>query len=283
MTGQEWWRQPEECPWLPEEPRELIIPGRPEEHRDFDKWAQPVTQSDFRKVAEGIRSRLSGGWWPPPPPDDDYLERGGMSGGTDACAFYRSFRYCTGFGIHVCVECWASLAKWIYCHGVLDEAAVDEAFALLYRHELFHFAVDRTSLYLERVVELATGVAPDLWFAYHRRNRPSRLEEALANAFAFEHAGKRWAADGLEEIIKLAVGRLMKAQPLGYCDFEDAMGGAKSAARAQLLNDILRIDRRSHHFVPDMALIWTPPSLRSRDRGYPSMRFEGRPLGLYFY
>ena len=283
MTGQEWWRQPEESPWYPQKPQELVIPGRPDEYRGYDEWFEPVPQRKLAEVAEGIRSRLNGGWWPPPPPGGKYIEHGEMSGGTDACAFYRSFRYPKGFGIHVCVECWAGLAEWIYCHGVLDEAAVDEAFALLYRHELFHFAVDRTSLFLERVVESATGVAPDLWIAYHRRNKPSRLEEALANAFAFEHAGKRWAADGLEEIIKEAVGRVMRAQPQGYCDFEDVMGRVKSAARTQLLNDILGVHGRGLSYVPDMALIWAPPSLATRRSGYPSMKFEGRPLDLYLY
>lgn len=283
MTNDEWWRQPKELPWYPEEPRELIIPGRPEGYQRNEGWGRRVSKAEFEEMFEQVKGQLGGTSWPPPPPDDKDLTHGGMYGGTDACAFYRSFRYRAGFGIHVCVDCWAGIAEWIYRHGVLDEAAVDEAFVLLYRHELFHFAVDRTSLFLERVVESATDVAPDLWIAYHRRNNPSRLEEALANAFAFEHAGKRWAAQGLNEPIKHAVGRIMRAQPQGYREFEDVMGRVKSAARAQLFNDILGVHGRGLSYVPDMALIWAPPSLATRRSGFPSMKFEGRPLDLYLY
>ena len=167
-------------------------------------------------------------------------------------------------------------------NGVPADVAVDEAFYLLYRHEYFHFEVDKATEVLERGVDISTGKKPDAWMRYHRMNNPSLLEEALANAHALEHAGKKHKKH--EKRVRNLFEEVLTRQGPGYRDFGAVSGrGVKGDARSQLLSEIMGIHRNDKRFVPGLQSLIRPPSYVKSAHDLPHVSYEGRKLNVYFY
>ena len=276
----DWWRQPTR-EWENDPSEDVVIPGRPNESREIPDGGNPATDRDFAEEAEKIRRRLSDG---PPPrnPDGDDYWIGEEPEDIDRCAYYVSFRYGSRWGIHIGLECWFSYSKYLFMNGVPANVAVDEAFYLLYRHEYFHFEVDKATEVLERLVDVSTGKKTDSWMKYHRLKNPSVLEEALANAHAVEHSGKR-NEEHLKRV-RAVFEEVLRQQGPGYCDFDAvSRGRAKGDARSQLLSEIMGIHRNDNSFVPGLQPLIRPPSYNKTAHDLPHVSYEGRRLNVYFF
>ena len=204
--------------------------------------------------------------------------------GIDACAFYLSFRYKNQrrWGIYIGLECWFWYAKFLFDGGVPADAAVDEAFYLLYRHEYFHFEVDKAIEIMERGVGISTGTKPKAWLNYHQSNNPSKLEEALANAHAYEHAGKRHKK--VVTLVKGLVKTIFSIHGPGYRDFADVSGSkVKGDARSQLISEIMGIHKNDNRFVSGLQSLIRPPSFVNSKDPIPRMNYEGETLNVYFF
>ena len=303
----DWWRQPLR-EWEEEPPREIVIPGRPSEDRQLPEVAKPATAQDFKEAAERIKRRLrdepssgnsggrgGGGGRGSVSGGIDGGSGGGGSGGggnrnvdeaegIDACAFYLSFRYKNQrrWGIYIGLECWFWYAKFLFDGGVPAEAAVDEAFYLLYRHEYFHFEVDKAIEIMERGVGISTGTKPKAWLNYHQSNNPSLLEEALANAHAYEHAGKRHKK--VLSRVKGLVKTIFSFHGPGYRDFADVAGSkVKGDARSQLISEIMGIHKNDKRFVPGLQSLISPPSFLTSKEPIPRVNYEGERLNVFFF
>ena len=276
----DWWRQPTR-EWEDAPSEDVVIPGRPNESHEMPDGGNPATDRDFAEEAEKIRRRLSDG---PPPrnPDGDDYWIGEQPEDIDRCAYYVSFRFGSQWGIHIGLECWFSYSTYLFMNGVPADVAVDEAFYLLYRHEYFHFEVDKAIEVLERGVGISTGSKPDAWIKYHQSNNPSLLEEALANAHAHKHAGKRHGK--LAKQIKGLIGAALSRQGPGYRDFADVSGnGVIGEARSQLISEIMGIHRKDRRFVPGLQPLIRPPSYIKSTHDLPHVLYEGRRLNVYFF
>ena len=303
----DWWRQPRR-EWEEEHWGDPVIPGRRSEERELPKVENPATDQDFKEAAERIKRRLldepssgnsggrggGGGRNGSVSGGIDGGSSGGSGGGgnrnvdesegIDACAYYLSFRYknqCR-WGIYIGLECWFWYAKFLFDGGVPAEAAVDEAFYLLYRHEYFHFEVDKAIEIMERGVGISTGTKPKAWLNYHQSNNPSLLEEALANAHAYEHAGKRHKK--VLSRVKGLVKTIFSFHGPGYRDFADVAGSkVKGDARSQLISEIMGIHKKDKRFVPGLQSLIRPPSFVKSKEPIPRVNYEGERLNVYFF
>lgn len=304
----DWWRQPLR-EWEKEPPREIVIPGRPNEERQLPEVAKPATDREYKQAAERIKRRLhdepssgnsggrgrGGGGRGSVAGGIDGGSGGGGSGaggnrnvdeaeGIDACAFYLSFRYKNQrrWGIYIGLECWFWYAKFLFDGGVPAEAAVDEAFFVLYRHEYFHFEVDKAIEIMERGVGISTGIKPNAWLDYHHSNNPSLLEEALANAHAYEHAGKRHKK--VLTRVKGLVKTIFSRHGPGYRNFADVAGSkVKGDARSQLISEIMGIHKNDKRFVPGLQSLIRPPSFLNSKNPIPRVNYEGERLNVFFF
>lgn len=301
----DWWRQPLR-EWEEEPPREIVIPGRPNEERQLPEVAKPATDREFKEAAERIKRRLrdepssgnsggrGGGGRGSVAGGIDGGSGGGSGGGgnrnvdeaegIDACAFYLSFRYKNQrrWGIYIGLECWFWYAKFLFDGGVPAEAAVDEAFFVLYRHEHFHFEVDKAIEIMERGVGISTGIKPNAWLDYHHSNNPSLLEEALANAHAYEHAGKRHKK--VLNRVKGLVKAIFSCHGPGYKHFADVAGSkVKGDARSQLISEIMGIHKNDKRFVPGLQSLIRPPSFVKSKDPIPRVNYEGERLNVFFF
>ena len=285
--GNDWWRQPRR-EWEEEHWGDPVIPGRPSEERQLPEIAKPATDQDFKEYAERIKRRLgeepssgnAGGRGGATGDDSDFEETSGI----DACAYYLSFRYRNRYrwGIYIGLECWFSYAKYLFDRGISAEAAVDEAFYLLYRHEYFHFEVDKAIEIMERGVGISTGTKPKAWLDYHQSNSLSLLEEALANAHAYEHAGKRHKK--VLSRVKGLVKAIFSFHGPGYRDFADVAGSkVKGDARSQLISEIMGIHKKDNRFVPGLQSLIRPPSFVKSKEPIPRVNYEGERLNVYFF
>jgi hypothetical protein len=180
------------------------------------------------------------------------------------------------------LECWFWYAKYLFDGGVSAEAAVDEAFYLLYRHEYFHFEVDKAIEIMERGVGISTGTKPKAWIDYHQSNKPSLLEEALANAHAYEHAGKRHKK--VLAKVKGLVKTVFSFHGPGYRDFADVVGSkVKGDARSQLISEIMGIHKKDRRFVAGLQSLIRPPSFVKSKTAIPSVNYEGERLNVFFF
>lgn len=289
----DWWKQEPEIDWPSDKGSSQVIPGRPEPDLESIEIAELVTRQVFNEAKKEIQEALekSGGQGGSggnhigtrgDSPFDDDGDNDRKTDGTDACAFYLSFRYPNRrWGIYIQKNCWCRLAKYFHSNGIRMEIAIDEAFLLLYRHEYFHFEVDKASAVLECAIAHSTGQFLDLWLEYHARNNPSRLEEALANAHSFEHSGKKYKKYRSE--ITGLVGDWMNKQPAGYRDFRDVIGKYKGEARSQLLSEITGVKRNNKSYVSDLQPLIRPKSFVSESDDTLKQRYKGKSLNLYFF
>jgi len=274
----------EEIRWPDEQSEVVVIPGRPE--TDFRPGAyDPATADSFettkRRLTERLRS--GGGDRPPRDPETGFFGPEEPPPPTEACAYYVSFRFGARAVIYVGIECWFSIAKFLHDNGIPPDVAVDEAFMKLFRHEYFHFEIDKATAIYERACGLSSGRFVDHWRPYHSRNNPSLLEEALANANAYKNAGKGHPA--LQEKIRELVAHWMSRQPAGYRDFAsvNAKRGDLGLNRSKLLSDILSVHQGSGSWVRGLEALVRADSFAKPTQDCFKVRFEDRPIPIYFF
>lgn len=280
-----WEREPDVV-WPPEREltpgREWTIPGVVEDtspsgdqlEADFD---------DFTQERNRLVSRVGNNQPPRGPGGTGIAGLPEETPPTDACAYYLSFRFGNQWGIYIGRECWLQIATYLHANGIPAPEAVDEAFLMLYRHEYFHFEVDKAVVILERAVGKSTGKFEDHWITYHRANNPSLLEEALANAHALKHAGKV-NPDYTRQTEQL-VEAWMRRQPPGYRDFAQvSQYGQTGPARSQLLSEIMGVHRGSTTFVPGFDALIGPKSFAGApSRALFTVKHESKLLRIRLF
>ena len=164
--------------------------------------------------------------------------------GVDALAWYRSFHWepVNRWGIYIRDAAVYSLAASVFrelnlprLHGrvptTLDR--LRQAFRLLYLHEFFHYVTDvaASTLELGRQPPYVRHYAPYVTGVYMRpRDASEPLEEALANAFAYEWLpGTRFRAE---------LKRFMRAQPGGYSAFQRYLRAGFDEGRRDLATSL---------------------------------------------
>lgn len=272
--------------WPPTESQPRVVPGRTGSN---SIGATIVNSDEFRRRRSEMVTELEG-------------RGGGADGGdgsgpvdlpdetppTDHCAHYLSFRYGHGWGIYIGLDCWFRIASFLRLNGVGAQVAVDEAFSMLCRHENFHYEVDKAVLLLERAVGKSTGRHVDHWIPYVRANNPSWLEEALANANAFQFAGKSSKKPEAARV-KYLIGAWMKHMPPGYRDFDRFVRSKdRNHARSQLLSDYLGIHRGSTTYAHGFDVLLKMESFTRNHEKMFRQKFEIQPgvnipLDVHFF
>ena len=243
-----WWDWPYERPaWEPFPQRPPVTPPRSPGRID-DRSPRVIAASegdDTSAIERELERRVqNAGRGAPPtqPPQSPPQPPWSPDDGTDKCAWYLSFRYGSAFGIYICVECIDRIAEALWRYGMEYARAHRVAFAFIYGHEQFHYRVDRGVELLEHSLEVATGIATQLWmqrWVTSRHHTPGSgldlLEEACANqqalSAAMKEAGdlfigttkrKRPKADGERDkkITKQVLSAMMKRSAKGYRDFD---------------------------------------------------------------
>ena len=126
---------------------------------------------------------------------------------------------------------------------------------------------------MERGVGISTGTKPKAWLDYHQSNKPSLLEEALANAHAYEHAGKRHKK--VLAKVKGLIKTVFSFHGPGYRDFADVVGSkVKGDARSQLISEIMGIHKKDRRFVAGLQSLIRPPSFVKSKTAIPSVNYE---------
>jgi hypothetical protein len=188
---------------------------------------------------------------PPQPPSDTPQPPWPSDDGTDACAWYLSFRYARSrngspFGIYICVECIDHLAETLWRHGIKHGTAQRLAFEFIYGHEQFHYRVDRGVEMLEHVLNVASGVATQLWlqrWVTSRHPMPrvglDLLEEACANEQALSvitRTRSRTTTAHDKTIAKRVLTAMMRRSGAGYKDFDKVSGTKTGPAHDMLMS-----------------------------------------------
>lgn len=141
----------------------------------------------------------------------DEARRDAEEHGLDMLAWYRSFRSGASWGIYIRELGVYAVARAIQTPSTPEADSVESAVSLLFDHEFFHYLVDLMDAAVEDLVgvELREPV---------RRSRLAsgesydRLEEALANAYAFKLC---------DEDLKPNTRHFLERSPAGYRDFDD--------------------------------------------------------------
>jgi hypothetical protein len=165
------------------------------------------------------------------------------------CAWYTSYHYgLANFGIHMKESCLIKIAKYFWKHNYpytrTKNDALRSSFFYLLTHELFHFITDQAATVVELILQ-----EPNLYKKYTRNvyipsyiNPPDgALEESLANRYVY----------GRYEFLKVnknLLFNMMKAQPIGYNNFDIYRGDYKMARR-KLINHIVEQSSMSHPYI----------------------------------
>lgn len=267
--------------WPPREPETVVIPGREWSELPPERLEVLKPTRYKRELKRIVEELTSGPSKPPRGPGGVYPFSDGFPEEIERCAFYRTFRAGGDWGVYIGLNCWFNIARCLYFSGLTAEVAAREAFRLLYRHEYFHFDVDRVVTYLERVVFRATGYGHHFWTTYHMKNNPSRLEEALANAYAYEHAGKGLKKSE-EAKVKKVIGALMSGQAVGYRDYKEALGKNKTPARDALLSEYVGVQSSARTSMKGLSKLFSA-SLDFKKHDPPSVDFEGDALRVFLF
>jgi hypothetical protein len=155
------------------------------------------------------------------------------------------------------VQCLAHFEYVLRKAGASRKVASSCAFRFLYRHELFHYRVDRAVETLEAALEIENGFPVRLWFRKRVPNRfnPSGktielLEEACANLDGWKAAYKEAPAGrgggkqpSQRDIVKKALAQEMLRMPAGYRDFDAVDRPHTRIAHATLVSQYVLIER----------------------------------------
>lgn len=262
-------------------PGEVVVPGREDvgpsrdqlRHETYDTFESRRRQM-IREVGAGGNSGL--------PPGGEIIGPRETPPPTDYCAWYYSFRFPHLVGIYIRLDCWFSISRYLHENGVPADVAVDEAFMMLFRHEYFHFAVDKATAILERAAGLSSGTFVDHWIPYHRANNPSLLEEALANANAYKNAGK--GNPKHRDRVRELIAHWMRQQPAGYRDFEkmNVRKGDLGLHRSRLLSDIMSSRGGGRNWVRGLEALIMSPSFAKPGQDCFAVSFEDHKIHIYF-
>jgi hypothetical protein len=284
MANYEWQRQTD-ASWPPIGEGDPMAPGRIQGPEPGDR----STLAEFNSRRRELITRLGSGGGQNNP--TNIVDLPPETPSPDACAYYLSFRFGTQWGIYIGVECWFNVAKFLHRNGVSASAAVDEAFEMLFRHESFHYEVDKQVLLLERAAGQSTGRFVDHWLPHLRTNNPSYLEEALANAHAFKYVGKaaKRATSDDPKRLKLLLAAWMKRQPPGYRDFHKfATKKVQVLASSQHLSAIMGVHRNDHSYVHGLGEILDRKDKANKPADIFNLKLDfddgvELPLGIYFF
>ena len=270
-----------EVVWPDGDSGEVVVPGREDVESTRPRFGGETYDSFDIRRRQMIREVGAGGNSGRPPSGEIVGPRE-TPPPTDYCAWYYSFRYPALVGIYVRIECWFSISRYLHENGIPADVAVDEAFMMLFRHEYFHFAVDRATAILERAVGLSSGTFVDHWIPYHRANNPSLLEEALANANAYKNAGKGNPVH--RERVRELIAHWMRRQPAGYRDFEkvNVRKGDLGLHRSRLLSDIMTVRRGTGPWVRALEALIMSPSFAKPGQDCFAVSFGDHKINIYF-
>ncbi len=284
MASYEWLNNVD-ATWSPTRSGDPVAPGR----TSGTELGDVLSGDEFNVRRRELVTRLGSGGGSFHP--TDIAELPPETPSPDSCAYYLSFRFGARWGIYIGLECWFDIAKYLHRNGVGASVAVDEAFEMLFRHESFHFEVDRQVLLLERAVGQSTGKFIDHWLPHLRANNPCYLEEALANAHAFKYAGKaakRSASDDPRRV-KLLLAAWMKRQPPGYRDFHKfATKKIQVLASSQHLSAIMGVHRNDSSYVHGLGDILDRRDKANKPQDMFRLTLDledglERPLNIYFF
>jgi hypothetical protein len=267
--------------WPTDGSDDIVVPGRPDFEPTWDK-SRGETFDSFKSRRRKLINEIGSGGNSGRPPTGEIIGPQELPPPTDYCAYYWSFRFPRNVGIYIRIECWFSISKYLHANGIPDEASVDEAFMMLFRHEYFHFAVDRATAILERAAGLSSGMLVDNWIPYHRANNPSLLEEALANANAYKNAGKGNPAHRAR--VRELLAHWMRLQPAGYRDFEkmNVRKGDLGLHRARLLSDIMTVRSGIKGWARGLESLILSPSFAKPGQDCFAVSFEDHKIPIYF-
>lgn len=176
-------------------------------------------------------------------PDYPELEQDARDEGIDALAWYRSFHWEPSdlWGIYIRETAVFSLATTVFSdlkfkrlqgRPVTSLDRVRQAFRLLFLHEYFHFVTDVGATLLE-LGQSRPGpkYSPYVKAVYLRpTNQAEPLEEALANAYAYERLpGTRY---------RTKLRRFFLSQPAGYKAFQQVLGSGFVQGRRALASAV---------------------------------------------
>ena len=260
---------------------DFVVPGRPDFVPSRER-SRSETYDSFESRRREMIGEIGSGGNSGRPPTGEIIGPRESPPPTDYCAYYCSFRFPLHVGIYVRIECWFSVSKYLHENGIPADVAVDEAFMMLFRHEYFHFAVDRATAILERAAGLASGRSVDHWTPYHLANNPSLREEALANANAYKNAGKGNPAH--RDRVRELLAHWMKRQPAGYRDFEkmNLRKGDLGLHRSKLLSDIMTIRSGTGRWARGFESLVLTPSFAKPGQDCFAASFEDRKIPIYF-
>ncbi len=156
-------------------------------------------------------------------PDDISMDEDVKKYGIESLAWYRSFHWkpIESWGIYILNTGINHIAQKIF-FGHQNFNSLDcyqSSFKFLLYHEFFHYITDIAVSILEATHQFKIKLYENYYYKIYEK--PNPLEEALANAYAYDNITR------LDPGLKRKIHKFMIDQPPGYCDYHSYLNPNK--------------------------------------------------------